>query len=523
MLAARGQMLPFEPIDLGPAIGAGADAADHRRRVCDEPFRRASCRAGAARDHLLGVRGVNGRGEIFKSGGRVMKNVTGYDVARGLAGSWGTLAVLTEVTFKVVPRPKNRATVLLFGLAGRHRDRGHVPAMGTPFEVTGAVHLPARWRAGYRAMMAATTARPITALRIENLAKFVAYRCDNCAEASCKPTAKTMLLDHAESSRFWGELRRFRYCGSDTSTPLWRISTAPRNAPSLVSCHQPLYVRRSVLRLVRRIFWLEVPATPTPVPPTFVGSSRSTAAMQRLCAPTRPAFGRNRRFPAARTGVERLTRGIKDGVRSRRHFESGPDVRPPLKLHPFEPSPADIQIETPDADQLHGQQLEDPRLAEADRILRRCVHCGFCTAVCSTYVMLGTNGQPRGRIYLMKDMFERGGPASPEVQHHVDRCLSCLSCMTTCPGGVDYMHLSTMPACTSRRPGPLSFKDRMLRMLTADVIALSDRFRARYGAAPWASCCIASRPRRLKGAGRHAGAGAARPPPRRNTSAPARR
>ena len=89
-----------------------------------------------------------------------------------------------------------------------------------------------------------------------------------------------------------------------------------------------------------------------------------------------------------------------------------------------------------------AEQLQDPRIAEVDRILRRCVHCGLCTAVCSTYVLLGDErDSPRGRIYMMKDMFERGGGASPEVQHHVDRCLSCLSCMTTCPGGVDYMHL----------------------------------------------------------------------------------
>jgi glycolate oxidase iron-sulfur subunit len=88
------------------------------------------------------------------------------------------------------------------------------------------------------------------------------------------------------------------------------------------------------------------------------------------------------------------------------------------------------------------EQLSDPRIAEADKILRRCVHCGLCTATCSTYVLLGDErDSPRGRIYLIKDMFERDVTASADVQHHVDRCLSCLSCMTTCPGGVDYMHL----------------------------------------------------------------------------------
>ena len=78
------------------------------------------------------------------------------------------------------------------------------------------------------------------------------------------------------------------------------------------------------------------------------------------------------------------------------------------------------------------KQLADPRIAEVDKILRRCVHCGLCTATCSTYVLLGDErDSPRGRIYLMKDMFETGADPSAEVQHHVDRCLTCLSCMTT--------------------------------------------------------------------------------------------
>jgi glycolate oxidase iron-sulfur subunit len=88
------------------------------------------------------------------------------------------------------------------------------------------------------------------------------------------------------------------------------------------------------------------------------------------------------------------------------------------------------------------QQLADPKIADANSVLRSCVHCGFCTATCPTYVLLGDElDSPRGRIYLMKEMLEKGGPPSPDVVKHVDRCLSCLSCMTTCPSGVNYMHL----------------------------------------------------------------------------------
>ncbi len=131
------------------------------------------------------------------------------------------------------------------------------------------------------------------------------------------------------------------------------------------------------------------------------------------------------------------------------------------------------------------QALDNPRLAEAESILRRCVHCGLCTATCSTYVLLGDErDSPRGRIYLMKDMFEREAPASPEVQHHVDRCLSCLSCMTTCPSGVDYMHLVDLARAHIEETGRRSLPDRMIRWMLASLIPYPDRFRKALALAP---------------------------------------
>ena len=132
-----------------------------------------------------------------------------------------------------------------------------------------------------------------------------------------------------------------------------------------------------------------------------------------------------------------------------------------------------------------AEQLLDPRLAEADQILKRCVHCGLCTATCSTYVLLGDErDSPRGRIYLMKDMFERDRKASPQVQHHVDRCLSCLSCMTTCPGGVDYMHLVDLARVHIEETGRRSLKDRLMRRLLAAVVPYPNRFRKAVALAP---------------------------------------
>jgi glycolate oxidase iron-sulfur subunit len=122
-------------------------------------------------------------------------------------------------------------------------------------------------------------------------------------------------------------------------------------------------------------------------------------------------------------------------------------------------------------------QLEDPRLAEVDKILRRCVHCGLCTATCSTYVLLGDErDSPRGRIYLMKDMFEGGKAATDEVKHHVDRCLSCLSCMTTCPGGVDYMHLVDHARVHIEETGRRSWRETRMRDLLAAIVPYPDRF-----------------------------------------------
>lgn len=133
-----------------------------------------------------------------------------------------------------------------------------------------------------------------------------------------------------------------------------------------------------------------------------------------------------------------------------------------------------------------AEQLTNPRMAEANRILKSCVHCGLCTATCSTYVVLGDErDSPRGRIYLMKDMFERSGERAPsrEVRHHLDRCLTCLSCMTTCPSGVDYMHLVDAARTHIEETVPRSFKDRTIRSLLANIIPYPGRFRMALRAA----------------------------------------
>ena len=132
-------------------------------------------------------------------------------------------------------------------------------------------------------------------------------------------------------------------------------------------------------------------------------------------------------------------------------------------------------------------QLADPDIAEADKILRACVHCGFCTATCPTYVLLGDElDSPRGRIYLIKQMLEKDQPPTQEVVKHIDRCLSCLACMTTCPSGVNYMHLVDQARVRIERDYTRPATERLLRTVLAWVLPRPGLFRismtlARFG------------------------------------------
>ena len=128
--------------------------------------------------------------------------------------------------------------------------------------------------------------------------------------------------------------------------------------------------------------------------------------------------------------------------------------------------------------------LENPDMRESETILRTCVHCGFCTATCPTYLLLGDElDSPRGRIYLMKDMLENGKPASEQVVTHIDRCLSCLSCMTTCPSGVHYMHLVDHARAHIEETYQRPWHDRLMRSLLSAILPYPGRFRlALFGA-----------------------------------------
>jgi glycolate oxidase FAD binding subunit len=252
-------MLAFEPIELAMLNGGEANQGTVAGMFAANLAGARRIRVGAPRDHLLGVRGVNGRGEIFKSGGRVMKNVTGYDLCRGLAGSWGTLAVMSEVTFKVVPAPEDTATLILLGLPDEIAVEVLCAAMATPYEVSGAVHLQPQivarlWHEGLRRQ-----GQALTALRIENFAKSVAYRSGKLKD-HLKAYGEIHDLDRENSLAFWGELRQLSVLqGSDA--PLWRISTPPSAGPKVVSAIAAYMESRAFYDWSGGLVWIEVLST----------------------------------------------------------------------------------------------------------------------------------------------------------------------------------------------------------------------------------------------------------------------
>jgi glycolate dehydrogenase FAD-binding subunit len=256
-LAARNQMLAFEPIDLGPMLGQRAGLQTIGSIFAANLSGSRRILVGAARDHLLGVKAVNGRGELFKSGGRVMKNVTGYDVARGLTGSWGTLAVLAEVTFKVMPVPEDIVTLLFPGLPDDLAVEMMCAAHGTPFEISATVHLPERLVSRLEHQGLQQAQQSITAIRLENFTKSIAYRKEKLSELLA-PYGAPAELDFENSLKFWGELRHLSVLPA-SSTNVWRISTAPMQAPKIVHSISRHMDVNAMYDWSGGLVWLETP------------------------------------------------------------------------------------------------------------------------------------------------------------------------------------------------------------------------------------------------------------------------
>ena len=225
-LAAEGQHLPFEPADyrallgtrgnstIGGVVAAGVSGP---RRI----------QAGSTRDSLIGVRFVSGEGEIIKNGGRVMKNVTGYDLVKLMCGSHGTLGILTEVSFKLLPRPQATGTVMVTGLDDRAAVTALLKALGSPFDVTGAAHL-----------QKGDDGKPLTLIRCEGLPESVGYRTGRLKDmlAPMLPASAELAIesDPARNAGIWKQVRDVEPFAARKGG-VWRLSVKPSDGPDVVS------------------------------------------------------------------------------------------------------------------------------------------------------------------------------------------------------------------------------------------------------------------------------------------------
>ena len=221
-LAETGQMLAFEPPDWRTLLGAeGTEPSIGGALACNLSGPR-RIKAGAARDHFLGFRAVSGRGEIFKAGGKVVKNVTGYDLCKLMAGSYGTLAALEEVTVKVLPRAEAESTLLFAGIDPEAGVRLITAALGSPYEVSGAACLP---EATARVLNVPLNGG-VAALRIEGPPPSVAVRRDGLVHDHAA-NGKTEILADRDSLAFWRAIGNAAPFAGSTEPAIWRISVAP--------------------------------------------------------------------------------------------------------------------------------------------------------------------------------------------------------------------------------------------------------------------------------------------------------
>ncbi|WP_339692956.1 FAD-binding protein [Celeribacter baekdonensis] len=288
-LAEEHQRVAFEPPDLGPLLGREgarsiggmvASNASGPRRVA----------VGACRDACLGVRFVDGRGEIVKNGGRVMKNVTGLDLVKLMAGSQGTLGVLTEVSLKTQPIPETTATLIFEGQTEAEAVNTMSRALGTPFDITGAAHL--------RQAADGTPAR--TLLRLEGIEGAVRYRVEALQTRLSDLGEAAVEWEAAQSEATWGAIRDVtRFVG--VPGDVWRLSVTPSTAPALVAAIAPLDV---IYDWGGGRLWLLTPAGTD----VRAKMGQGHASLVRASDETKRRLGV---FPPENTIVARLSQGLR--------------------------------------------------------------------------------------------------------------------------------------------------------------------------------------------------------------------
>lgn len=233
-LAAQGQHLAFEPPDLGLLWGlpAGAGTIGGCLAVGLGGSRRLA--AGAPRDHFLGFHAVNGFGEPFAAGGRVVKNVTGYDLPKLMAGSFGTLGVLTQVTVKVMPAPETSSSLLLLGLNDDQALAAMAVALTSPAQVSGAAHLPAPLASRSTVPEVAAEGTSVTVLRLEGIVPSVTERAARLRDLLAQNIGEIERIDASSSIELWREISDVRLLAGNAARPVWRLSVPPSRGAAVM-------------------------------------------------------------------------------------------------------------------------------------------------------------------------------------------------------------------------------------------------------------------------------------------------
>jgi glycolate oxidase FAD binding subunit len=225
-LVDKGQMLAFEPMDHAALLGTGAGAGTIGGVIACNLSGPRRLKMGAARDHLLGFHAVSGRAERFKSGGTVVKNVTGYDLSKLITGSWGTLAAVTEVSVKVLPAPEKTWTVLIVGCDGPTATRAMSAAMNSPHEVASAAYLPGDVAARSAVSHVSGAGASVTAIRVEGFGPSVEHRAE-ALKTELEAFGAIAELHTRNSATFWREVRDAALIAEPAGNAIWRLSVPP--------------------------------------------------------------------------------------------------------------------------------------------------------------------------------------------------------------------------------------------------------------------------------------------------------